>query len=217
VAVASTKAFTSQATVLTQIAIWFAQNRGEHGVEQYTREALVTSLNGLSLNMQSCITSTRTVCKQIAQFLFDKNHQKLFILGKGNCHPIALEGALKIKEIAYIQAEGYAGGALKHGPFALIEEGTPIIMVIMNDGEKKRMQTACAEVHARGAHVIVVTDDEEVAKDKHVHLAVRVPHCGIMSALVATIPFQSIAYELSLLRGINPDQPRNLAKAVTVD
>lgn len=141
--------------------------------------------------------------------------RNLFILG--NAHPIALEGALKIKEIAYIQAEGYAGGALKHGPFALIEKGTPIFLIILNDSEKKKMLTAAAEVHARGGHVIAITNCEDVVKDRHVHQSVSIPSNGLLTAILATVPFQLIAYELSVMKGINPDKPRNLAKAVTVD
>lgn len=213
VAVASTKAFTCQATVLTEIAVWFAQNRGEHGVEQYAREACVTSLQQLSLQMQAAITRCHAQCRSVAQMLHDKRHNKVFVLGKGAAHPIALEGALKIKEIGYIQAEGYAGGALKHGPFALIEKGTPIFLIILEDADKRRMQTAAAEVHARGAFVVAVTDSEEVAKDRHVDLAIRVPSCGLLTAVLATIPFQLIAYELAVANGNDPDKPRNLAKS----
>lgn len=216
VAVASTKAFTSQATVLAEIAVWFAQNRGEHGVELYTREAVVSALQGLSLNVQACISRVQSQCKQVAKHLLDGNHNKMFILGKGSAYPIALEGALKIKEIAYIQAEGYAGGALKHGPFALIEVGTPIMLIILDDNEAKRMLTAAAEVHSRGAHVIAITDSDEVASSRYVHQCIRVPSAGLLTGISAIIPFQLIAYELSVMKGIDPDRPKNLAKAVTV-
>jgi glucosamine--fructose-6-phosphate aminotransferase (isomerizing) len=114
----------------------------------------------------------------------------------------------------YIQAEGYAGGALKHGPFALIEPGTPIILIILEDSEKKKMLTAAAEVHARGAYVIAITDSDEVANDRHINMCVRIPSNGLLTAVVATVPFQLIAYELSVLKGINPDKPRNLAKGL---
>lgn len=217
VAVASTKAFTSQATVLTLISIWFAQNRGEHGVEAFTRQACVSDLQMLSLNAQKTISSVHADCSRIAQYLLDKKARKGFILGKAASHAIALEAALKIKEIAYLQTEGYAGGALKHGPFALIEPGTPLFLIILDDHEQKRMLTAAAEVHARGAYVVAITDSDEVAKDKHIDVAIKIPNNGLLSSILAILPFQLIAYELSIRQGINPDKPRNLAKAVTVD
>ncbi len=120
---------------------------------------------------------------------------------------------MRCQEIGYIQAEGYAGGALKHGPFALIEKGTPIFLIILEDADKRRMLTAAAEVHARGAHVVAVTDSDEVAKDRHVDLAIRIPSAGLLTAVVATIPFQLIAYELAVAKGNDPDKPRNLAKS----
>ena len=217
VAVASTKAFTCQTTVLALVAIWFAQNKGEHGKSKHLREALVSDLHSLSMNLNTTIKKTHEECKSIANFLFEKNIQKLFILGKGMAHPIALEGALKIKEIAYIQAEGYAGGALKHGPFALIEQGTPVFLIILDDHEKKRMLTAAAEVTARGAYVVVITECNDIQVGKNIKRIVRVSNNGLLTSILASIPFQIIAYELSFLKGINPDKPRNLAKSVTVD
>jgi len=148
--------------------------------------------------------------------------QSLFILGKGYGEPIALEGALKIKEIGYLHAEGCSGGALKHGPFALIDGetgqfgATPVICIILDDDHAALMRTVAEEVKARGAKVYVITDNPKLAEgvdDK----PVVITHNGPLTAILAVLPLQLIAYELALIRGINPDVPRNLAKAVTVD
>jgi len=124
--------------------------------------------------------------------------------------------------MCYLHAEGYSGGALKHGPFALIEDGsgkngaTPIIMLVLDDEHAQHMRTACEEVKARGAELIIITDKPSLAKDLDENPIV-IPSNGPMTALGAVLPLQLIAYELALLRGVNPDTPRNLAKAVTVD
>jgi glucosamine--fructose-6-phosphate aminotransferase (isomerizing) len=145
------------------------------------------------------------------------------LLGKGYGEPVAYEGALKLKEMCYLHAEGYSGGALKHGPFALIESNengklgaTPIIMLILDDAHAHHMRTAAEEVKARGADVIIITDKKELAEGLDAN-PVIIPSNGPMTALGAVMPIQLIAYELAMLRGINPDTPRNLAKAVTVD
>lgn len=137
--------------------------------------------------------------------------------------PVAHEGALKIKETCYLHAEGYSGGALKHGPFALIENeqtgkhgATPIIMLVLDDNHAHHMRTAAEEVKARGADLIIITDKPSLAKDLDDD-PIIIPTNGPMTALGAVLPLQLIAYELAVLRGINPDTPRNLAKAVTVD
>lgn len=209
-AVASTKAFVTQVTALELIAVWFAEHRTK---ELSRRTHVITDLRRLSTNMQETLQE-RSACEEIAKKLVDKDHA--FILGKGPGESIAREGALKIKEITYLHAEGYPGGALKHGPFALISEGTPVVLIILDDAHAHLMRTAAEEVRARGAYTIVITDNmnlaEGVADD-----VVHIPHDGSLTALLAAIPLQLIAYELAVLKGINPDKPRNLAKAVTVD
>jgi len=158
---------------------------------------------------------------EVAEKLMKSEH--MFVLGKGYAEPIAHEGALKIKEITYLHAEGYSGGALKHGPFALIEDEkngkfgkTPIIMIILDDEHGALMKTAAEEVRARGAYTIVITDNAKMVENCADDI-ITIPNNGALTALLAIIPLQLIAYELSLKRGINPDVPRNLAKAVTVD
>lgn len=209
-AVASTKAFVTQVTALELIAVWFAERRGN---EIHRRTEIIRHLHRLPLNIEATL-KTREACQKLAQKLID--HQHLFVLGKGIGEPIAREGALKIKEITYLHAEGYPGGALKHGPFALIEEGTPVILTIFDDSQAHLMRTAAEEVKARGAKVIIITDEASLA-DHVADETIVVPNSGVLSGLLATIPLQFIAYELAVLKGINPDKPRNLAKAVTVD
>lgn len=209
-AVASTKAFTTQVTVLSLIAIWFAQHK-ENGVQM--RRSLIESLHRLPI-LAKQVLKTDEVCKGIGESLKDVNH--LFVLGKGDAVSIALEGALKIKEITYIHAEGYAGGALKHGPFALIEDRTPIILTIFNDEHGHLMRTAAQEVKARGARVIVLTDSREFVEDVADDI-IEIPSNGRFTALLSVLPMQFLAYYVAVMRGYNPDKPRNLAKAVTVD
>jgi len=220
-AVASTKAFTTQVTVLALLALWFRECRdrlsGQGKSVEVTR--LKESLMRLPITFGMALKS-REQCKKIAEKLLHKEH--CFVLGKGYAEPVAYEGALKIKEMCYLHAEGYSGGALKHGPFALIDDengrfgATPIIMFILDDQHAHIMRTAAEEVKARGAELIIITDKPDLARDLDDDPIV-IPNNGPMTALCGVLPLQLIAYELAMLRGINPDTPRNLAKAVTVD
>lgn len=224
-AVASTKAFTTQVTVLALIALWFRKMRDSNGdsnsgrVPSYEAERLQEALMRLPISFGMAMQN-RSKCKKIAERLNQKEH--CFVLGKGFGEPVAYEGALKIKEMCYLHAEGYSGGALKHGPFALIEDetgkfgSTPIILLILDDEHAHHMRTAAEEVKARGADVIIITDDPNLAEGL-CEDPIVVPRNGPLTALGAVLPLQLIAYELAMLRGINPDTPRNLAKAVTVD
>lgn len=209
-AVASTKAFTTQVPALELIATWFSQRRG---TEEERRRKIIDELRRLATNVRSCL-HVRDACKTIAQRLITAEH--CFVLGKGVGEPIAREGALKIKEITYLHAEGYPGGALKHGPFALIEQGTPVIMLVLDDAHAQLMRTAAEEVRARGAYTIIITDEPKLA-DGIANDTIIIPKAGVFSGLVATIPLQLLAYEMAIAKGIDPDRPRNLAKAVTVD
>ncbi len=209
-AVASTKAFSTQVVALELIAAWFSMHRN---TEPERRRRVLDELQRLPTLVKTAL-STRSTCKRIAETL--QNTEHCFVLGKGPCEAIAREGALKIKEITYLHAEGYPGGALKHGPFALITEGTPVILCIFDDQHGPLMRTAAEEVRARGAQTIVITDNPRLAE--HVaHHTVIIPKNGVLTGLVANIPLQLIAYELAILKTLNPDRPRNLAKAVTVD
>ena len=222
-AVASTKAFTTQVTVLALIALWFRELKDKvNGVTEHSAEAqlLKESLMRLPICCGMALKN-RDQCRVIAERLNGKDH--CFILGKGYGEPVAYEASLKLKEMCYLHAEGYSGGALKHGPFALIESdengklgATPIIMLILDDMHAHHMRTAAEEVKARGADIIIITDKAELADGLDTNPIV-IPSNGPMTALGAILPIQLIAYELAMLRGINPDTPRNLAKAVTVD
>jgi len=221
-AVASTKAFTTQVTVLALIALWFREQRDKiEGISRPSHEAtqLKDALMRLPITFGMAM-KTRDACKKIAERLDGSQH--CFILGRGYAEPVAYEGALKIKEMCYLHAEGFSGGALKHGPFALIENSsgkfgaTPIILLILDDDHAKHMRIAAEEVKARGANVIIITDKKSLAEGL-CDDPIVVPRNGPLTALGAVLPLQMIAYELALLRGINPDTPRNLAKSVTVD
>ena len=222
-AVASTKAFTTQVTVLSLIALWFRELKDRvNGTNVASAEG--DNLREALMRLPICFgmaLKTRDQCKQIAERLNGKDH--CFVLGKGYGEPVAMEGALKIKEMCYLHAEGYSGGALKHGPFALIESdengkkgATPIIMLIFDDDHAHHMRTAAEEVKARGADVIIITDKKSLAEGLDENPLV-IPSNGPLTALGAVLPIQLLAFELAMLRGINPDTPRNLAKAVTVD
>merc|ERR1712137_1266761 len=131
----------------------------------------------------------RPQCKRVAQLMVDQDH--CFVLGKGFAEPIAREGALKIKEITYIHAEGYPGGALKHGTFALIDKGTPVILIILTDQHRNLMKTALEEVKVRGAYTIPITNDPslDIAQE-----TILIPSNGPLTALLAVLPLQLIAY-----------------------
>lgn len=220
-AVASTKAFTTQVTVLALIALWFRQQKDKalgltSSLESRTlTEALMRLPITFGMGMKS-----HDQCRLIAEKIKNKEH--CFVLGKGYGEPVALEGALKIKEMCYLHAEGYSGGALKHGPFALIEDekgkfgATPIFMIILDDVHANHMRTAAEEVKARGADIFIITDKPSLAAGLD-DTPIIIPRNGPLTALGAVLPLQLLAYELALIRGINPDTPRNLAKAVTVD
>eukprot|EP00013_Stygamoeba_regulata_P025228 CAMPEP_0177648100 /NCGR_PEP_ID=MMETSP0447-20121125/10651_1 /TAXON_ID=0 /ORGANISM="Stygamoeba regulata, Strain BSH-02190019" /LENGTH=655 /DNA_ID=CAMNT_0019150725 /DNA_START=68 /DNA_END=2035 /DNA_ORIENTATION=+ len=214
-AVASTKAFTCQVVCLALVATWFSQNHAVSAAHESKRKSLIDSLQRLPTSCGMCLHKLRDGCREIAQHMLKNDH--CFILGRGYAHPIAKEASLKIKEITYCHAEGYASGALKHGPFALIDEGTPIFL-IMTEETASHVLTAAHEVKARKAWVVIVTTQN--LRSRAMQAADRVivvPQTGVLSSLVCILPFQLIAYELSVLKGNNPDRPRHLAKTVTVD
>lgn len=216
VAVASTKSFTSQIVVLILIAIWYAQERG---VSKHLRCQLIEELHNLSQNFQEtveCFEKNKKQYQNIVNIL--KKKTRVFLLGRQRGMPIALEGALKVKEIAYLHAEGYPAGALKHGPFALIEEDVPIIILAYRDGYQSKMHLTAEEVKARGGKVILITDlDEEDIPNNLYTEVIRTNYSGYLSSLISVLPLQYISYLLSLEFGYDPDFPKNLAKSVTVE
>lgn len=204
VAVASTKSFTNQCTVLTMIAIWFSQNRGTC-IEK--RKKLINDIRKLPFQIHDLCDKTENI-KTIARDLRTK--KSLFILGKGKEEAIAKEGSLKLKEVAYVHAEGYSSSALKHGPFALIEPGLPIILLDIEDENREKNKNTYQEVMARNAHVIKISDNKgdcDLLIEKN----------GTFGGVLANIYLQLLSYYLAIENDYNPDFPRNLAKVVTVE
>ena len=216
-AVASTKSFTNQVIVLVLIAMWFYKNNPN--LQNEKRDSLFKKLREDLLELPDCIERTIQQNIDISKNLAEKlaEHRHIFCLGRGLLFPIALEAALKIKEISYIHAEGFCGGALKHGPFALIEEGTPILIISNDDDHGKRMESAAEEVLCRGAHTILLTNDQKCYKPSIYKDAIFVPKLQVLSPILSIIPMQLLAYHIGILKNITVDQPKSLAKVVTVD
>ena len=214
IAVASTKAFITQIVAVYLIGLKLAQVRGtldEKQVRDLYNEML--ELPGKVEQILETIEPLRELTRKFA-----KNDTVLF-LGRGIEYPVALEGALKLKELAYIHAEGFAGGELKHGPIALIEEGTAVIAILPTADEHaldEKMLSNIQEVKARGARVIVIAPEgAEVIGAEHI---IRIPIASpLFQPVLATVPLQVFAYEIAVARGTDVDQPRNLAKSVTVE
>ncbi|MEI7612677.1 MAG: glutamine--fructose-6-phosphate transaminase (isomerizing) [Betaproteobacteria bacterium] len=213
IGVASTKAFTTQLAALYLLTLIFAKLRGRLSPEVESRElqALrhlpVAVAKVLELEPQIKEWSERFAMKQHALFL-----------GRGRHYPIAMEGALKLKEITYIHAEAYAAGELKHGPLALVDKDMPVIAVAPNDALLEKLKSNLQEVRARGGELYVFADsDSELVASDGVHVMHLPEHYGQLSALLHVVPLQLLAYHVALVRGTDVDKPRNLAKSVTVE
>jgi len=207
VSVASTKSFICQQIALVLLGLWFFDKKNTWNV--FSKETF-TELQHISSHIENVlfnIENLQTIAKELCK------HTSCFLLGKNTYEPIAREGALKLKEIGYIHAEAFPGGSLKHGPFSLIEEGTPIILFIMDDIYKDFMLSTLEEVKSRGGTVIVITNFD-LNEGDHI---IKIPKLNNIGSLLSIIPLQLIAYEMALVKGHNPDYPRNLAKVVTVD
>ena len=219
VAVASTKSFTNQCTVLALVAIWFSQGRGTALTK---RQKIIQDLRNLPFQIQAVIDNREAV-QRIVDLLSDtlsstlssksSASSSMFLLGKGQEEAIAKEGALKMKEIAYIHAEGYSSSALKHGPFALIEKGLPIILFDVCDKHRDKTRNAFQEVLARDALVITISDQTNNGNMNCLHIDKN----GTFGGLLANVYVQLLSYYLAIRAGHNPDFPRNLAKVVTVE
>lgn len=207
VGVASTKCFTNQVIILAMLAVWFGQL---HNTHINRRKEYIKNIRQLPQQIQKCIAITEKNKDALLDLLMKEN---LFILGKGKSEAIAKEGALKIKEISYIHAEGYSASALKHGPFALLNTEFPVIMIAPEDEHYSKMQGVYEEVASREAPIIFITTAANCAYKN----ALIIPRNRIFDHLLCVIPLQILAYHLSLKKGINPDFPRNLAKSVVVE
>lgn len=213
VAVASTKSFTSQVLALSLIALWFA---AEKDINKQKRKEFITAIRRLINDCKETLEGVEEQCEKIVPLLKDKH--SIFILGRDLSEPIAYEGALKIKEIAYLHAQGYPGGSLKHGPFALIEPGTPIIILMMDDEHANKMEIAAEEVKARGATTILITNKSlQKINTKLFDGIATVPDNKIFGSLLSVIPLQYLSFILALKSGYSIDCPRNLAKILSVD
>ena len=213
IGVASTKAFTTQLVVLFGLAVTIGKMRGHVSDEQ--AHAYIEELRQLPGSIQHVLNLEPQIAAWAQKFA--KKNSSLF-LGRGIHYPIALEGALKLKEITYIHAEAYPAGELKHGPLALVDENMPVVVIAPNDNLLDKVKANMQEVGARGGELFVFTDlDSNFNEGEGVHV-IRTPrHVGILSPIVHTIPVQLLSYHAALARGTDVDKPRNLAKSVTVE
>ncbi len=213
IGVASTKAFTTQLVALFTLAATLAKQRGIlKAGEEYEYLSALRQLSGSVQNALNLEPQIREWAKRFAS-----KHHALF-LGRGIHYPIALEGALKLKEISYIHAEAYPAGELKHGPLALVDTDMPVVVIAPNDTLLEKVKSNMQEVKARGGELFVFADaDSHFAESEGVHV-IRTPrHVGVLSPILHTIPVQMLAYHAALLKGTDVDKPRNLAKSVTVE
>jgi glucosamine--fructose-6-phosphate aminotransferase (isomerizing) len=212
-AVASTKSFTNQCIVLSMIAIWFSQVKGTYINK---RQQVLKDLMKLEFNTK---TTIENVEKQIKCIVENISLGSLFVLGKGECEAIAKEGALKIKEVSYLHAEGYSSSALKHGPFALIQQKTPIIIIDICKKYHEKNLNACNETLSRGSLNIIITNDNTLYANHNIpeENIITIENNETYNSLIANVCIQLISYYLSIKFNYNPDFPRNLAKVVTVE
>lgn len=210
VGVASTKAFTSQVVCLSMAAIWFSSL---HGVNKQKRAKIICDLHNLSNDIQMTLDECSSKISNIANNFKANN---MFILGKGSDEFIAKEGALKIKEISYVHSEGYSSSSLKHGPFALLDENFPVIILNLDQNHYTKTMNCYQEVSSRNAPIIFITNNHSICNDYTCEY-ILVPENKSYASLLGIIPIQLFAYYLSIKKGINPDKPKNLAKVVTVE
>jgi glutamine---fructose-6-phosphate transaminase (isomerizing) len=213
IGVASTKAFTAQVTVLTMFALKLAQSRKTISDEEY--RILVKELSEIPEKGRLILQSNEKI-KAIAEKY--KDAINALYLGRGYLFPVALEGALKLKEISYIHAEGYAAGEMKHGPIALVDDNLPVIVVAPKDDYYEKIVSNIQEVKARKGNVIAIVTEGDVTLKEMVNDSIEIPDSHpALAPLLSVIPLQMLAYHIAVLRGCNVDQPRNLAKSVTVE
>jgi glucosamine--fructose-6-phosphate aminotransferase (isomerizing) len=213
IGVASTKAFTSQITALALLALKLGRIRGV--LSEADASNLIRHLYHVPAQMERWLQDERPVTELAKTFHV---HRDFLYLGRGVNYPIALEGALKLKEISYIHAEGYPAGEMKHGPIALIDENMPVVAIAPHDGVFEKMLSNIEEVKARSGIVIAVTDAPDADLERRADAVIVVPETHeLLSPLLTVLPLQLLAYHIALLRGCDVDQPRNLAKSVTVE
>jgi glucosamine--fructose-6-phosphate aminotransferase (isomerizing) len=213
IGVASTKAFSTQLAALFLLTLTLAKLRNRLTPEQ--EQDHLKNLRHLPTSLQSVLALEPAIIAWADAFA--RKEHALF-LGRGLHYPIALEGALKLKEISYIHAEAYPAGELKHGPLALVTEDMPVVTVAPNDTLIEKLKSNMQEVRARGGQLYVFADaDSRIAPSEGIHV-IRLPeHYGLLSPILHVVPLQLLAYHTALARGTDVDKPRNLAKSVTVE
>lgn len=212
IGVASTKAFTTQLTALLLFTLKLGQYKG---LSEKQQTEMIKALNTLPAKLQSTLTLDKEI-EALAEEFADKHHA--LFLGRGDQYPIAMEGALKLKEISYIHAEAYASGELKHGPLALIDKEMPVIVVAPNNELLEKLKSNIEEVRARGGIMYVFADKDAHFESDDTMRVINVPHVDeIIAPIIYTIPLQLLSYYVAIIKGTDVDQPRNLAKSVTVE
>jgi glucosamine--fructose-6-phosphate aminotransferase (isomerizing) len=213
IGVASTKAFTTQITILTLIALKLAQEKGVFSKSKF--HEFLTELENIPSKVEKTLLTNKIV-EKIAEVYKDATN--CLYLGRGYNFPVALEGALKLKEISYIHAEGYPAAEMKHGPIALIDEHMPVIVIATKRGHYDKVVSNIQEIKSRKGKIIaIVTEGDETVRELADHV-IEVPETfESLTPLLTTIPLQLLSYHIALMRGCNVDQPRNLAKSVTVE
>ncbi|MCR9277916.1 MAG: glutamine--fructose-6-phosphate transaminase (isomerizing) [Pseudomonadaceae bacterium] len=212
VGVASTKAFTAMLTDLMLLTILLGRR---HGMSDEREEQIVSTLHQLDTMVDQTL-ALETEIEKLAEHFIEKHHA--LFLGRGPMYPVALEGALKLKEISYIHAEGYPAGELKHGPLALVDEDMPVIAVAPNDDLVEKLMSNLQVVKARGGQLYVFADEATTITAGEGVTVVRLPKVpALLAPIVYTVPLQLLSYYVAVLKGTDVDQPRNLAKSVTVE
>ncbi len=213
IGVASTKAFTSQLAVLSLITLMIARKKGVMNVSEGRQ--VVRELYKLPEKVQSILNNTLQI-KNISDIFY--NHKNFLYLGRGYNFPVALEGALKLKEISYIHAEGYPAAEMKHGPIALIDNEMPVVVIATKDSTYEKILSNIQEVKARKGRIIAIVNEDDNTIDKMAEYVIRIPHTlDFLMPIISIIPLQLLAYYIAVKRGCDVDQPRNLAKSVTVE
>ncbi|WP_265131659.1 glutamine--fructose-6-phosphate transaminase (isomerizing) [Chryseobacterium oranimense] len=214
IGVASTKAFTAQLTILSLIALKLGKHNGNLGNAEFM--SLITELNALPKKIEEVLSTTHELTQNIAKDFIQTTN--FLYLGRGYNYPAALEGALKLKEISYIHAEGYPAAEMKHGPIALIDENMPIVIIAPKKGHYDKIVSNVQEIKARKGKIIAVVNKGDQQVSSMADYVIEIPETSeCFSPIVASVPLQLLAYYIAIYRGANVDQPRNLAKSVTVE
>ncbi|AZB30587.1 glutamine--fructose-6-phosphate transaminase (isomerizing) [Chryseobacterium balustinum] len=214
IGVASTKAFTAQLTILSLIALKLGNHNGNLGTAEFM--SLISELDAIPKKIEEVLEATHDLTQHIAKDFIDATN--FLYLGRGYNYPAALEGALKLKEISYIHAEGYPAAEMKHGPIALIDENMPIVIIAPKKGHYDKIVSNVQEIKARKGKVIAVVNKGDTQVSAMADYVIEIPETSeCFSPIVASVPLQLLAYYIAVYRGANVDQPRNLAKSVTVE